>query len=101
MAAEKADEIIVLSKNVQQYFEDTYGRKTIFIPNGIDRPRLVEAKEITEKWGLHKDKYILFLARIVPEKGVHYLLEAFHGIDTDMKLVIAGGSSHSGEYMHQ
>lgn len=101
MAVEKAEKIIVLSRNVQKYFEETYGRKTIFIPNGIERPRLVEAKEITEKWGLQKDKYILFLARIVPEKGVHYLLEAFRDIDTDMKLVIAGGSSHSGEYMHQ
>lgn len=101
MAAEKADEIIVLSKNVQQYFEETYGRKTLFIPNGISRPEIVEAKEITEKWGLKKDKYILFLARIVPEKGVHYLLEAFRNMDTDLKLVIAGGSSHSSEYMHQ
>ncbi len=69
MAVEKAEKIIVLSRNVQKYFEETYGRKTIFIPNGIERPRLVEAKEITEKWGLQKDKYILFLARIVPEKG--------------------------------
>lgn len=101
MAAEKADEIIVLSRNVQQYFETTYGRKTIFIPNGIERPQLVEAKEITEKWGLQKNRYILFLARIVPEKGVHYLLEAFRNIDTDLKLVIAGGSSHTGGYLHE
>ena len=101
MAAAKADEIIVLSRNVQQQFEEIDGRETILIPNGIERHRLVAAKEITEKWGLRKDQYILFLARIVPEKGFHYLLEAFRDIDTDMKLVIAGGSSHSGEYMHQ
>ena len=57
--------------------------------------------EIEEKWGLKKDEYILFLARIVPEKGVHYLLEAFSKIKTDKKLVIAGGSSHTGDYMTQ
>lgn len=101
MAVEKADEIIVLSKNLQQYFEETYGRKTLFIPNGIERADRIEAKEITQKWGLKKDRYILFLARIVPEKGVHYLLEAFRQIHTDMKLVIAGGSSHTGDYMKQ
>lgn len=101
MAVKYADEIIVLSQNVQNYFKETYGRDTLFIPNGIDRPQKVEALEITEKWGLKKDEYILFLARIVPEKGVHYLLEAFSHVDTDKKLVIAGGSSHSNEYMEQ
>lgn len=40
-----------------------------------------------------------FLARLVPEKGLHYLIEAFEAIETEKKLVIAGGSSHSYEYM--
>lgn len=101
MAAKYADEVIVLSKNVQQYFMDTYGRKTHFIPNGITRPEIREVKEIAENYGLCKDGYILFLARLVPEKGLHYLIEAYETIDTDKKLVIAGGSSHSIEYMKQ
>lgn len=101
MAAKHADEVIVLSKNVQQYFMDTYGRETHFIPNGITRPELQEVTEIREKYGLKKDGYILFLARLVPEKGLHYLIEAYRQINTDKKLVIAGGSSHSFEYMEQ
>lgn len=99
MAAKYADEIIVLSKNVQQYFVDTYGRETHFIPNGIARPEIREVKVIKEKYGLEKDSYILYLARLVPEKGLHYLLEAYSSVQTDKKLVIAGGSSHSFEYM--
>lgn len=39
-----------------------------------------------------------FLGRIVPEKGVHYLIEAFRKVHTDRKLVIAGGSSDSSDY---
>ena len=101
MAVKYADQIIVLSRNIQEYFMESYGRKTLFIPNGIAKPDFVEAKEIMEKWGLKKDEYILFLARIVPEKGIHYLLEAFCHINTDKKLVIAGGSSHSNEYMNK
>lgn len=101
MAAKYADEVIVLSKNVQQYFLDTYGRETHFISNGISRPKIREVKEIQEKYGLSKGGYILFLARLVPEKGLHYLIEAFADIQTDKKLVIAGGSSHSFEYMKQ
>ncbi len=101
MAAKYADEVIVLSQSIQEYFRKEYGRETVFIPNGINKPELVPAEEITEKWGLKKDEYILFLARIVPEKGVHYLLEAFSQIQTDKKLVIAGGSSHSNEYANR
>lgn len=97
-AARCADEVIVLSRNVQQYFKDTYGRDVRFIPNGIERNTPVPADEITRKYGLEKDGYILFLGRIVPEKGVHYLIEAFKRLDTDKKLVIAGGSSDSAEY---
>ena len=76
-AARFADEIIVLSKGVQQYFRDTYGRKTVFIPNGVNRPVIREDKIIKEKFGLEKDDYILFLGRLVPEKGLRYLTESF------------------------
>lgn len=99
MAAKYADEVIVLSKNVQQYFAQTYGRKTVFIPNGIEKPEKKEADVIVKKYNLHKDEYILFLARMVPEKGVHYLLEAFSKLETDKKLVIAGGNSQAVDYM--
>lgn len=100
-AAKYADEVIVLSKNVQEYFKTTYGRDTHYIPNGIEKPTLKGTEQIREKWGLCKDGYILFLARIVPEKGLHYLIEAYNQLDTDKKLVIAGGSSNAMEYMEE
>lgn len=93
-----ADEIIVLSRAVQDYFQRTYGRKTRFIPNGVNPPELLEPEEIRDRWGLEKDGYVLFLGRLVPEKGIHYLLKAYQGLRTDKKLVIAGGSSDTAEY---
>ena len=101
MAARRADEVIVLSKNMQDYFLETYGRQTRFISNGIQRPALYEPKEIREKYGLEKDGYILFVARIVPEKGLHYLIDAYKKIRTEKRLVIAGGNSHSQSYMDE
>ena len=93
-----ADEIIVLSEGVQKYFLDTYGRKTRFIPNGVNRPVIHEAEIIKNKFGLEKDTYILFLGRLVPEKGLRYLIQAFKQVKTDKKLVIAGGSSDTDEF---
>ena len=57
-AVRYADEIIVLSRGVQQYFSDTYGRKTVYIPNGVNRPEILPAKLIKEKYGLEKDSYM-------------------------------------------
>lgn len=99
MAVRFADEIIVLSRNVQRYFQDSYHRETVWIPNGVGRPAPVQAQIIAEQLGLLKDSYILFLGRLVPEKGVHYLIEAFRNVRTDKKLVIAGGSSDSADYV--
>ena len=100
-AVKYADEVIVLSKGVQDYFKETYGRKTHFIPNGVNRPQTREANLITDKFGLKKDSYILFLGRLVPEKGIRYLVEAFKNVKTDKKLVIAGGSSDTDSFMKE
>lgn len=99
VAVRFADEIIVLSRGVQKYFKDTYGRKTRFIPNGVTRPRRREADLIRRKFGLKKDGYILYLGRIVPEKGLLYLIEAYRRLHTDKKLVIAGGTSDTNRYV--
>jgi glycosyltransferase involved in cell wall biosynthesis len=98
-AVKYADEIIVLSNGVQQYFKDTYSRNTIFIPNGVNKPQIKQADLIQHKYGLKKDSYILYLGRIVPEKGLRYLIQAFKQVETDKKLVIAGGSSDTDEFM--
>lgn len=92
-AVKKADEIIVLSQNVQEYFKVLYGRDTKFIPNGVNRPVIRPVNIIKDKFGLLESSYILFLGRLVPEKGIEYLIGAFKRVNTDKKLVIAGGSS--------
>lgn len=97
-AVKFADEIIVLSEGVSKYFKDTYNRETIFIPNGVNRPMIREAELIADKFGLMKDEYILFLGRFVPEKGIQYLIEAYKKVQTDKKLVIAGGVSDSDSF---
>lgn len=98
-AVKFADQIIVLSSAMKDYFEKTYSRETVFIPNGVSKPEIIEPEEISKKYGLKKDDYILFLARVVPEKGLGYLVPAFKKLKTNKKIVIAGGASDTEEYM--
>ena len=97
--AKYADEVIVLSQAAYDYFKETYGRETVIIHNGINRPDRKDAEIITEKYGLKKDSYISVVSRLTAEKGIHYLIDAYKNITTDKKLVIAGDTSDTDDYV--
>ena len=98
MLAKYADEVIVLSRGNQQYLLDTYGRQSLLIPNGMEPKQAPQPDIIMAKYGLGVGDYVLYLGRLVPEKGIHYLIEAFKGIKTPMRLVIAGGIDFEDAY---
>lgn len=97
--AKYADEVIVLSRAAYDYFKETYNRETTIIHNGISRPRRKDADLITQAYGLQKDGYICLVSRLTAEKGVHYLIDAYKKINTDKKLVIAGDTSDTDDYV--
>ncbi len=89
---------ITVSKFLKGYLEEKYHRPVTYIPSAVTDPIIRKPDKIRE-YGIGERDYILFVARLVPEKGCHYLLEAYERLNPDMKLVIAGGSSHSDEYV--
>lgn len=100
-AARKAGALIVLSEPVRRYFRDEYGRDAYFIPNGVNIPEPKPARLIAERWGLSEGSYVLYLGRIVPEKRPELLVEAFRGLETDKRLVIAGGASDTSGFYEE
>ena len=101
MAVRWADQIIILSQNMQTYFQHTYRRDTVRIPNGVCCPHTQPPETISRQFGLTADRYILYLGRLVPEKGIHYLIQAFRNTDTDKRLVIAGASGDADAYVEE
>lgn len=101
MAATKADVCLVLSKNMKQYIKDTYNAESVLFANGVDAPKLLPPVEIKERFGLEKNSYLLSLGRIVPEKGLHYLIDAFRQCETDKQLIIAGGAEANSDYYNR
>ena len=87
----------------KRFLENTYGRPCFYIPNGIPKVIIRKPNQIV-KLGLVAGEYLLFMARLVPEKGAHLLLEAWAKIPTESKrgkkLVIAGDSNHRDGYYH-
>lgn len=81
----------------KQYIMEKYGRKSIFTPNGINPPK-IEKPDLIKCHGLHGNDYIFFAARLVREKGVQYLIEAYKQLKTNLKLVIAGDAKYEDVY---
>ncbi|CAG0941677.1 partial Putative teichuronic acid biosynthesis glycosyltransferase TuaC, partial [Candidatus Brocadiaceae bacterium] len=95
-----ASAIISVSKRLKKYYENKYKTDVFFVPIGFSEPKFVEINEIYKKFSLEPFQYILFLNRLVPEKGIHYLIEAFKNIKRDdFKLVIAGTSFQGDKYV--
>ena len=89
---------ITVSKFLKSYLENKYERPVTYIPSAVTDPIILPPDKI-EAYGIGRRDYILFVARLVPEKGCHFLIDAYKRLNPDMKLVIAGGSSHSDDYV--
>jgi len=92
-------EVIVVSKTIQNYCYEAYSYNANYIPNGIDVVQNLKASIIEHKFGLAGDDYILLVSRLIPHKGVQYLISAYQKIKTDKKLVIVGDSSFTDTYV--
>jgi len=89
--------VICVSMSLQVYFQMRYLRQLFFsIPNGCDP---MSEEEVAVPEGFRSGKYVLYMGRLVPEKGAHRLIQAFRDLDTDMQLVIAGPVSHAEDYV--
>ena len=99
-AVRYAHQIIVVSKELQSYFQKTYDRETIYIPNG---PAAYAASDPHFSYGmslgLAQGKYIVYLGRLVPEKCPDLLIQAFRNLEPQgWKLVLVGGNSDTPSY---
>jgi glycosyltransferase involved in cell wall biosynthesis len=86
-----------VSQVQKAYYERKFGREIVYIPNGVS-PVVHRQPDWIRQQGISPGGYILFAARLVEEKGAHYLIKAFRSLKTDMKLVIAGDAAHAEEY---
>lgn len=98
IAAKYADSVIVLSENARTYFENTYGRETVLIGNGVEEGDIKAPNLITSSYGLSPNGFILAVSRLVPGKGLECLIAAYKKTNITIPLVIAGDSEYMADY---
>ncbi len=97
-----ADTLSVVSRVQQAYLKEKYGKDSVYIPTGINPPKREDPSEITRSWGLKGRDYFLSAGRLVPEKGLHTLIEAYQALKPQgLKLVIAGDAGHEKKYFER
>lgn len=81
-------------------YQEEFGRETSYIPYGANIEE-VDGTDELHKWGLEAGEYLLFVGRLIPEKGVHYLIHAFERVATEKRLVIIGDNPYNPEYVDE
>lgn len=99
LSATVPDEVIVVARGLVDTYASLYHRRVTYVPNGHPDVTAAPADEITSHMGLTGQDYVLFLGRLVPEKAPDMLIDAFRQLDTNQKLVIAGGSSFTDDFV--
>jgi glycosyltransferase involved in cell wall biosynthesis len=100
LAVGLADACVTDSRSVARFYAEQFGKEPLYIPNGADTVPPSTSGALRE-YGLEKDRYVLFVGRLVPEKGVHNLIEAFAGLETDLQLAVAGDGSSEPDYFRR
>jgi len=96
-----ANEVIVISNVIADIISKRCGRESNLIYNGVPLPHKSDATDFLQKCGIVPGIYILAVARFVPEKGLHDLIEAFLQVEGDVQLVIAGDADHESDYSRE
>jgi glycosyltransferase involved in cell wall biosynthesis len=92
------DATIVVSKTLAEYFRGRGGERVVYIPNGTPIPPAASAAPLAGM-GLEPGKFVLFVGRLVPEKGLHVLVRAHREAVSDWPLAVAGAGHFTDDYV--
>jgi glycosyltransferase involved in cell wall biosynthesis len=98
-ACRYSDRVISVARYIQDDLQESHGREIDYVPNGNDPLSVRPPGEALAEHGLEAGRYLMFLARLVPEKGCDVLIRALRASDTQYRLAIVGGASHSDQYV--
>ncbi len=98
IALKSAHAIIFVNKFQMMKYSDKTKAKSCYIPNGVPEVTPTNSTQYLRSIDIEPQKYIIAIGRITPEKGFKTLIQAFTKLNTEYKLVIAGGVETESSY---
>lgn len=103
MACLFANRVIVVGRTLTNELKHKFAKHSneiLFIPNGTltHFGQSCTTTDLPFDLNLKDKSYILAVARLVPEKGLHDLIDAFKSSQSPLKLVIVGDADHNDSY---
>jgi glycosyltransferase involved in cell wall biosynthesis len=98
IAVKRVGAVTVVSESLRGYLAEEYNIDSEFLPNVVESAPTVEPTQFSADLQIEPKRYLLFAARLSPEKAAHELIDAFRQLDTDLALVIAGNPGYDQGY---
>jgi glycosyltransferase involved in cell wall biosynthesis len=103
-----ADQVIAVSQTIEQYVRDVYDCEAEYIPNGVPVYEKTKSINKLKQWKIKPENYLLVVTRLIPHKGVHYILAAWKWLQKNQpkilgnkKLVIVGDGYFTKNYVQK
>jgi starch synthase len=99
-AVRYAHQVLAVSHEIESRVATEFGRTAVYAPNGISVEEHTDAQvdKTLASFGLRPQTYAITVARLVPEKGIHDLLEAIAQASEIPRLVVVGDADHHSPY---
>jgi glycosyltransferase involved in cell wall biosynthesis len=98
LGAKHSDALIAVSRIMQAHVRAAHGVDATYIPNGATSAAAAPDAALLAPWGLRPNGYLLTVGRIIPDRELHTLIEAFEQFPSTLKLVIVGSETPRTSY---
>jgi glycosyltransferase involved in cell wall biosynthesis len=93
LGARHSHGLIAVSRLMQAHIQTAHGVDSVYIPNGASMPATQPDAAPLAKWGVEPDGYLLTVGRIIPDRDLHTLIEAFNQTARPRHMVIVGSET--------
>lgn len=101
LGAKRSDGIITVSKILKTYVKERYDIDAEYIPNGANVRGTRGGAGDIGRFGLKPGGYVLTVGRIIRDRGLHHVIEAFKQIPGEIKLVLVGSETPHTAYTEE
>ncbi|HEU4364836.1 MAG TPA: glycosyltransferase family 4 protein [Candidatus Krumholzibacteria bacterium] len=100
IGARRSDGLIAVSRLMQSHIQSVHGVSAAYIPNGATLPTRLPGTGALERRGLAPGGYLLTVGRIIPDRELHTLIDAFNQSRRPLNLVLVGSETPPTSYTH-